>query len=117
MLGFFLEQLESSLQGLIVRTMLLALIGRLLQVLDGSVQLLVLGLEEAVLVCEGSDLLLLGGEGFSCSRSLILDCSSSTLAADSSASRRSWFMRCSGWLVILAHVVLHGTDNLMTGRK
>jgi len=60
LLGLFLEELESSLQGLIVRTMLLAIRGGLLQLPHVGVQLLVLSLEDSVLVGKGGNLLLLG---------------------------------------------------------
>ena len=59
-LSLLLEQLESSLQGLVLGAMLLTFIGSLLEVLDGGLELLHLRLEEAVLVLERGDFLFLG---------------------------------------------------------
>lgn len=59
-LCLFLEKLQSPGQGLVLCAMLDALIGGLLVVGDGGLELLHLGLEQAVLVRQRGDFLLLG---------------------------------------------------------
>ena len=58
-LGLFLEELEPSSQRFVLGSVLLALAGGGLELLDLRLEFLYLGLEHAVLVREGDDLLLL----------------------------------------------------------
>lgn len=58
--GLLLEQLEPPLQGLVLCASAGALVGSLLEVLNSSLELLDLGLEEPVLVRQRGDFLLLG---------------------------------------------------------
>lgn len=60
LLSLLFEQLQSSLQCLVLGSVLLSLIGYLFEVLDGSLQLLDLALKEAVLVLQRSNVLLFG---------------------------------------------------------
>jgi hypothetical protein len=59
LLGLLLEQLEPPLQRLILRAVLCALVHRSLGILVKTLELVDLLLEDAVLVLQGSDLLLL----------------------------------------------------------
>lgn len=59
LLGLLLKQLQFALEGLVLGTVLDALVGGKLGVLDGGLELLDLLLEDLVAVGQGGDLLLL----------------------------------------------------------
>jgi len=59
-LGLFLKQLQSPCEGLVLGAVLLTVVGGLLQVRDLLLELLDLGFEQAVLVRQRGDFLLLG---------------------------------------------------------
>jgi hypothetical protein len=75
LLGLFFEQLQASLKRLVLGAVLSVLIGRLLEVLNGGLELLDLSLKYPVLVLQRGDFLFLGEvlllEGFDLSLKLL----------------------------------------------